>query len=34
MFNFVGCLVITSFALYGLVNFIDAHVVEDKRSNA
>lgn len=34
MFYFIGWLVVTSFALYGLVNFINDHVVEGKRLNA
>ncbi len=34
MFNFVGWLVVTGFALYGLINFVNDHVVENKHSNA
>lgn len=31
MFNFVGWLVVTGFALYGLAKFIHGHVVADKQ---
>lgn len=34
MFNFVGWLVVTGFALYGFVIFANNHVVKNKRSNA
>jgi len=34
MFSFVGWLVVTSFALYGLVKFVGDHVVMGKRQNA
>jgi len=34
MFSFVGWLVVTSFALYGLVKFISNHVVAGKRQSA
>ncbi len=30
MFRFVGWLVVTGFALYGVSEFIDRHVVTDK----
>jgi hypothetical protein len=30
MFRFVGWLVITGFALYGLKEFVDRHVVAEK----
>ncbi len=30
MFKFVGWLVVTSFALYGLAQFVDKHVVTEK----
>lgn len=30
MFSFVGWLVVTSFALYGLAKFVDDHVVVGK----
>lgn len=30
MFRFVGWLVVTGFALYGLSEFIERHVVSDK----
>lgn len=33
MFNFVGWLVVTSFALFGLFNFISNHVVVGKRQS-
>jgi len=34
MFRLVGWLVVTGFALYGLSEFIDRHVVADKDENA
>lgn len=34
MFNFVGWLVVTSFALYGLAKFVSDHVVMDKHQTA
>lgn len=34
MFKFVGWLVVTGFALYGLTKFVDDHVVTDKRETA
>lgn len=34
MYTFVGWLVVTSFALYGLAHFINGHVVADKRQSA
>jgi hypothetical protein len=34
MFKFVGCLVVTSFALYGLVKFVEEHVVTDAHEQA
>ncbi len=30
MFNFVGWLIVTSFALYGLAKFLREHVILDK----
>ncbi len=30
MFRFVGCLVVTSFALYGVTEFVKKHVVISK----
>ena len=32
MFRFVGFLVVTSFALYGAVNFVARHVVTKKQA--
>lgn len=34
MFSFVGWLVVTSFALYGLIKFISNHVIVGKRQSA
>jgi hypothetical protein len=34
MFNFVGWLVVTSFALFGPFKFINNHVVAGKRQSA
>ena len=34
MFKFVGWVVVTSFALYGLAKFVKEHVVIDARSDA
>lgn len=34
MFNAVGWVVVTGFALYGLSRFIEEHVVKDKASCA
>jgi hypothetical protein len=34
MFSFVGWLVVTGFALYGLVTFINDHLVVGKRQSA
>jgi hypothetical protein len=34
MFNFVGWLVVTGFALYGLAKFLRDHVVTGKQATA
>lgn len=32
MFRFVGWLVVTGFALYGMARFVDEHVVAEKQA--
>jgi hypothetical protein len=34
MFKFVGWMVVTSFALYGLTKFVEEHVVTDTHDDA
>jgi hypothetical protein len=34
MFKFVGLVVVTSFSLYGLMKFVQAHVVINAREQA